>query len=196
MSDHTIAIIWVIKIFLYSSSVYSCHLFLISSASVRSIPFMSYMMPIFAWNILLVALIFLRRSLNLPLYSFPLFLCIVHLRRLSYISLLFFGLCFQMGISFFFSFAFHFSSFLSYLEGLLRQSFCLLHFFILGMVLITVSCTMELCLSDLIPWISLLLPLYNHKGLDLGLDLDGLVVFPTFFNLSPNLAIRSSWSEP
>ena len=31
---------WVIKIFLYSSSVYYCHLFLISSASVRSIPFL------------------------------------------------------------------------------------------------------------------------------------------------------------
>ena len=30
-------IIWIMKIFLYSSSVYSCHLFLISSASVRSI---------------------------------------------------------------------------------------------------------------------------------------------------------------
>ena len=30
------------KIFLYSSSVYSCHLFLISSASVRSIQFLSF----------------------------------------------------------------------------------------------------------------------------------------------------------
>ena len=35
-------IIWVEKIFLYSSSVYSCHLFSISSASVRSIPFLSF----------------------------------------------------------------------------------------------------------------------------------------------------------
>ena len=26
--------------------------------------------------------------------------------------------------------------------------------------------------------------------------LSGLVIFPTFFNLSLNLAIRSSWSEP
>ena len=26
--------------------------------------------------------------------------------------------------------------------------------------------------------------------------LNGLVVFPTFFNLSLNLAMRSSWSEP
>ena len=35
---------------LYSSSVCSCHLFLISSASVRSIPFLSFIVPMFAWN--------------------------------------------------------------------------------------------------------------------------------------------------
>ena len=46
MSDHTIIVIWVLKIsFLYSSSVYSCHL-LISSASVRSIPFLSFIKPV------------------------------------------------------------------------------------------------------------------------------------------------------
>ena len=48
--------------FLYSSSVYSCHLFLVSSASVRFIPFLSFIVPVFAWNIPLVALIFLKRS--------------------------------------------------------------------------------------------------------------------------------------
>ena len=36
--------------FLYSSSVHACYLFLISSASVRSIPFLSFIVPIFAWN--------------------------------------------------------------------------------------------------------------------------------------------------
>ena len=40
--------------FLYSSS---CHLFLISSASVRSVPFLSFIVPIFAWNIPLVLLL-------------------------------------------------------------------------------------------------------------------------------------------
>ena len=43
--------------FLYSSSVYSCHLFLISSASVRSMPFLSFIVLIFAWNVPLVFLI-------------------------------------------------------------------------------------------------------------------------------------------
>ena len=37
--------------FLYSSSVYSCHLFLISSASVRSIPFLSFIVPIFSCSL-------------------------------------------------------------------------------------------------------------------------------------------------
>ena len=41
--------------FSYYSSVYSYHLFLISSASVRSIPFLSCIEPIFAWNIPLVS---------------------------------------------------------------------------------------------------------------------------------------------
>ena len=39
------------RLFLYSSSVCSYHLFLISSVSVRSIPFLFFIEPIFAWNI-------------------------------------------------------------------------------------------------------------------------------------------------
>ena len=58
------------KIFLYSSSVYSCHLFLISSASVRYRPFLSFIKPIFAWNVPLVSLIFLKRSLVFPILFF------------------------------------------------------------------------------------------------------------------------------
>ena len=57
-------VIWVIRPFLYSS-VHSCHLFLISSASVRSLPFLFFIVPIFAWNIPLIAPIFLKRS---PVY--------------------------------------------------------------------------------------------------------------------------------
>ena len=55
--------------FLYSS-VYSCHLYLISSASVRSIPFLSFIEPIFAWNVPLVSLVFLKRSLVFPVLLF------------------------------------------------------------------------------------------------------------------------------
>ena len=56
-------VIWVIQIILFSSFVSSCLLLLISSASVRSIPFLSFIVPIFAWNVPLVFLIFVKRSL-------------------------------------------------------------------------------------------------------------------------------------
>ena len=50
--------------------MYSCHLFLISSAFVRSIQFQSFIVPIFAWNIPLVSLIFLKRSLVFTILLF------------------------------------------------------------------------------------------------------------------------------
>ena len=76
--------------FLYSP-VYSCHLILISSASFRSIPFLSFIEPILAWNIPLVSLIFLKRLLVFAILLFSLFLCIDHWGKLSYLSWLFFG---------------------------------------------------------------------------------------------------------
>ena len=85
-------------------------------------------------------------------------------------------LCIQMGISFLFSFAFSFSSsFFCFFSAICKASsdnhFAFLHFFFLGMVLITASCTMSRTsilgssstLSDLMPQIYLSLPLYKHK---------------------------------
>ena len=89
--------------FLYSY-LYTCHLFLISSASVMSILFLSFIVPIFAWNIPLVSLIFLEIS-SLPFYCFPLFLCIVHLGRFLISPCYFLELCIQQ-VSFLSSFAF------------------------------------------------------------------------------------------
>ena len=60
----------------------STHLFLISCASVRSIPFLSFIVPIFAWNIPLVSLIFLKRSLvflHISYTSPPPDILIIHL---------------------------------------------------------------------------------------------------------------------
>ena len=51
--------------FLYSSSVYSCHHFLIFSVSIRSILFLSFIVLIFAWIIPLVSLIFLEEISSL-----------------------------------------------------------------------------------------------------------------------------------
>ena len=73
--------------FLCSSSVYSCHLFLISSASVRSIPFLSFIEPIFAWNILLVSLIFLNKSQVFPILLFSSISLHLSLRK-AFLSLL------------------------------------------------------------------------------------------------------------
>ena len=60
-------------------------------------------------------------------------------------------------------------------SGSSDSHFAFLHFFFLGMVLITASCTMSWTsvhsssdtLSYLIPWICLSLPLYNQKGFDI-----------------------------
>ena len=46
---------------------YYWHLFLISSASVRSLPFLSFIVHIFAWNIPLVSPILFKRSLAFPI---------------------------------------------------------------------------------------------------------------------------------
>jgi len=58
-----------LRSFLYSSSMYSCYLF-ISSASVRSIPFLCFIVSIFAWNVPLVSLISLKGSLVFPILLF------------------------------------------------------------------------------------------------------------------------------
>ena len=97
------------------SCVYSWHLFLISYASVRFLPFLSFIVPIFAWNVPLVSPVFLKRSLAFPvlLLSFISLPCTLKKTFLS--SLLSLELCIQLGISFPLSFDFHISSFFSYL---------------------------------------------------------------------------------
>ena len=87
----------------------------------------------------------------------------------------------------------------------LDKHFAILYFFFLGVVLIPASCTMSwisgcsssgtLCIRSN-PWIYFSLLLYNCKLFDLGHIWKVLLVFPIFFNLSLNLAIRCSWSEP
>ena len=59
-----------LRSFLYSSSVYSCHLLLISSASVRSLHFLFFIVPILAWNVPLISPVSVRRSLVFPILLF------------------------------------------------------------------------------------------------------------------------------
>ena len=78
-----------LRSFLCSYSVYNCHLYLISSASIRSILFLSNkgsLHETFPWSP-----IFLKDLESFPFCCFPLFLCIVRFRRLSYLSLLYSG---------------------------------------------------------------------------------------------------------
>ena len=71
-----------LKPLLYSS-LYPCYLFLISSASVKSLRFLSFIMPILAWNVPLGSPILLKRSLTFPILLFLSFFT-VHLGRLRY----------------------------------------------------------------------------------------------------------------
>ena len=87
-----------------SSSVYSSHLFLISSASVRSLPFLSFVVPIFAWNVPLVSLIFLKRSLVFPTLLFSCISLHWSLRKAFLFLLIILWNSNQMDISFLFSF--------------------------------------------------------------------------------------------
>ena len=127
--------------FLYSY-VYSCHL-LISSASVRSIPLVS-------------CCVYLCMKCSLGISNF-----LEEISRLSYSVVFhyFFVLiseegflippchslefCIQMGISFLFSFAFASLLFTAICKVSSENHFAFLHFFFLGMVLITASCTMS-----------------------------------------------------
>ena len=156
---------------------FSRHLVLISSASVRSIPFLSFIEPIFAWNVPLVSLIFLKSSLVFPILLFSSISLHWSLRK-AFLSLfdILWNSAFKLVhlpfpplplASLLFSAIYKASS---------DNHFAFLHFFFLEMVLITASGTMSWTsihsslstLLHLIPWINLSFPLYNHKGFDLG----------------------------
>ena len=145
----------------------SCHLFLIPSASVRSIQFLYFIVPIFAWNVHLVSPIFLNRFLVFPILL------------LSSISLHWsLGKAFLSLLAVLWNSAFRwvylsFSplpfSFLSYLYVKPSQTtilpFCISFSWGWAWSLSPVQCheslsvaLQALCPSDLIPWIYLSLP--------------------------------------
>ena len=162
--------------FLYSSSVHSCHIFLVSFASVRSVQFLFFIVPIFAWNVLLLSLIFLKRPLVFPVLLFSSISFHWSLRK-AYLFLLFFETLHSDEYIFPFLLCFLLIFFSHIWKASSGNHFTFLYFFFLGMVLITASCTMyeppsiflqAVSLADLIPWIYLLLLLYNCKGFELG----------------------------
>ena len=72
--------------FLYGFFVYSCHLFLVSAASFRSFPFLSFIVTILAWNVPLV-FCFPEDISNFSHFNFPSLYLHCSLKRPSYLSL-------------------------------------------------------------------------------------------------------------
>ena len=169
--------------------MYSCHLFLICSASVRSLHFCYHDYPCMKHSLDISS--FLEEISSLSHSIFFLYFFSLFIQESLLISPCYsLELCIQLGLPF--------PPFISLLSLAICKAshdnhFAFLHFFFFGMTLITVCCTRlwisihssSSILSDLIPWI------IHHN-----FYLNDLVVFPTFFNLSLNFAIRSSWSEP
>ena len=153
--------------------VYSCHL-LISSGSVRSIPFLSFIVLFFAWNVPSLSWIFSKRSLVFPFYCFPLFALIAEEDFLF--SLLFFGTLHSDGYIFPFLLCLLLLFFSQLFVRPLQTTilpFCISFSWGWSWSLPPIQCheppsivLQALCLSDLIPWIYLSLPLSNHKGPD------------------------------
>ena len=158
---------------LYIYAVYSCYLFLISSASVRSIPFLSFIVPIFAWNVPLVSN-FLEEISSLShsivfLYIFALiteegFLISPWFSLELCIQIFPFLLCFLL---------LFFSQLFVRPPQTTILPFCISFYWRWSWSLPPVQChepvsivLQALCLSDLILWIYYPLPLYNHKGFD------------------------------
>ena len=163
---------WVTSLSL-SFSVYSCHLFLVSSASVSisvlywahfcmkcSLGISNFLEEISSLSHSIVFFYFFalitEQGFISPCYSLELCIQWVYLSfsPLPLASLLFSAIC----------------------KASSDNHFAFLHFFFLRMVLIPAFCTMSHTsahsssgtLSDLSPWINFFLPLYNGKGFDLG----------------------------
>ena len=130
--------------FFLHSYVYSCHLFLISSDSVRSISFLFFTEPIYASNVSLVYLIFLKRSL-----VFPILLCSsISLRwslKKAFLCLLaiLWNSAFKWVYLSFSPLLFTSLLFTDICKASSDTHFAFLHFYFLGIFLISVSCTMS-----------------------------------------------------
>ena len=102
------------------------------SFSVRSLPFLSFIEPIFAWNFPLVSLIFLKRSLIFPILLFFSFFALIPTEGFLISPCYSLELCIQMGISFLFSLLFTSLLFTAICKVSSDSHFAFLHFFFLG----------------------------------------------------------------
>ena len=128
--------------FLYSS-LYPCHLFLISDASVRSLRFLFIIVPITTWNVPLVSPIFLKRFLVFPilLFSFISLHCSLKNAFLSILAILW-NSAFNWVYLSLSPLLFTSLLFSAICKASSDNHFALFHFFFSRMVLVTTSCTM------------------------------------------------------
>ena len=134
-------IIWVVKISFIQFCVFLLPLLNIS-ASVRSILFLSFIEPIFAWNVPFVSLIFLKRSLVFPILLFSSISLHWSLRK-AFLS--------HLAVLWYFAFKWVYLSssplpstsllFTAIYKASFDSHFAFSHFFFLAMVSIPVSCT-------------------------------------------------------
>ena len=138
-------VIWVIRIFFVYVFCVFLPLALISSASVRSIPFLSFIVTIFAWIVPLLSLIFLKWSLVVPILLFS-SIYLHWLLRKAFLSLL--AILWNSALRWiylsFSPLAFASLLFSAICKASSENHFTFLHFFSpLGIVLITASYTMS-----------------------------------------------------
>ena len=121
--------------FLYSSSVYSCHLFLISSASIRSLPFLSFLSPslheMFEISSLSHSIVFLYFFALITEEGFLISPAILWNSAFKWVYLSFSPLLFASLL------------FTAICKASSDSHFAFFHFFFLWVVLIPVSCTMS-----------------------------------------------------
>jgi len=185
-ADHTIMVIGVINIFLYSS-VYFCHLFLTSSASHRFLVFLS-LLCLSLYEMLKTDLSNFRKEIS-SLSHCIIFFCLytVHLRRSSILSLLFSITLHSVRYIFPFLPCLSLLFFPQLSVRPPQITIMLLHFFFFGMVLVIASCTVlwtfihssSCTLSTIYNPLSLFVTsMVYSKGIWFRSYLNGLVAFP------------------
>ena len=129
--------------FLYSSiqTSYSCHLFVIFSAIVRSLLSLSFIEPFFAWHVPFVSLNFMKRSLVFPILLFSSMFLHWSLRKdsLSLLAILW-NSAFSWEYLSLSTFPFAYLLFSVICKASSDNYFTFLYFFIFGMVLVSYSC--------------------------------------------------------
>ena len=162
-------------------------------------------MPIFAWNVPSVSLIFLKRSLVFPILLFS-SISLHWSQTKIFLSLLaiLWNSAFKWVYLFFSTLPFTFL-FTAICKASSDNHVAFLNLFSLVMVLVLASyttswtsthhssTTLSIRSNSLNQFVTSTL---LSSGIWFKSYLNGLVIFPTFFNLSLNLAIRHSWSGP